>query len=159
MLNIPLAAAVRTTSQATKGRRPGASRTSKRKAPALAMEPGGAPDSDSDQMEMDQAKIEEQDGDEAPEPMTPEQSDAETDDQVDAAPPNRGPSSETLRSSSGVAQGSKGEAIESKGVPPPRALPFANRMLTRRGKVAEPQPRPIAAESDNDNDETEDEEL
>ena len=159
MLNISLAAAVRSTREATKGRKAGASRTSKRKAPVLAAEPDVAPDSDSDQMEIDQAKVEEQDNEEVPEPMTPEQSDPETDGEDDAAPPSRARSSETLRSSSGVARGSKGEATGSKGVPPPRALPFANRMSTRRGNVAEAQPPPIAADNEDGNDETEDEEL
>ncbi|CAE7194568.1 hypothetical protein PTNB73_08596 [Pyrenophora teres f. teres] len=152
----------------TKARKAGASRTCKRKAPALAPEPDMAPDSDSDHMEIDQATVEEQDDNEAPEPMTPEQSDTETDDQDEAAPPNRRRSAETLTSSSGVAQGSKGKATKGKGVPPPRALPFANRTSTRSGKVSEPPPRPTAADDkdgddghdddDDDDDVTEDDE-
>ncbi|CAN9365258.1 unnamed protein product [Alternaria alternata] len=135
----------------TKTRRAGASRTSKRKAPAQSAEPDVVPESDSDQMEIDQAKAEEQSNDEMPEPMTPEQSDNETDVEDEPAPSATETSSQTLRSTS-VAQSSKSEATESKGVPPPRALPFVKRtgMPTRS--------RDVTA-ADDDDDETDDEEL
>lgn len=135
----------------TKTRRAGASRTSKRKAPAQSAEPDVVPKSDSDQMEIDQAKAEEQSNDEMPEPMTPEQSDNETDVEDEPAPTATARSSQTLRSTS-VAHSSKSEATESKGVPPPRALPFVKRtgMPTRS--------RDVTA-ADDDDDETDDEEL
>ncbi|KAL1795490.1 hypothetical protein ACET3X_005714 [Alternaria dauci] len=135
----------------TKTRKAGASRTSKRKAPARAAEPDEVPESDSDQMEIDQAKAEEQSNDEMPEPMTPEQSDNETDVEDGSAPTATEKSSQTLGSGS-VAQSSTSEATESRGVPPPRALPFAKRpgMPTRK--------RDVTA-ADDDDDETDDEEL
>ncbi|KAB2105252.1 hypothetical protein AG0111_0g7098 [Alternaria gaisen] len=135
----------------TKTRRAGASRTSKRKAPAQSAEPDVVPESDSDQMEIDEAKAEEQSNDEMPEPMTPEQSDNETDVEDEPAPTATTRSSQTLRSTS-VAQTSTSEATESKGVPPPRALPFVKRtgMPTRSRRVTA---------ADDDDDETDDEEL
>jgi hypothetical protein len=101
-------------------------------------------------MEIDQAKVEEQDDEEMPEPMTPEQSDNETEND-ESAPTATARSSQTLRSGA-VVQRSKSEATESKGVPPPRALPFAKRtgMPTRSKDVT-------AIEEDDD--ETDDEEL
>ncbi|CAI9631345.1 unnamed protein product [Alternaria burnsii] len=135
----------------TKTRRAGASRTSKRKAPAQSAEPDVVPESDSDQMEIDQAKAEEQSNDEMPEPMTPEQSDNETDVEDEPASTATARLSQTLRSTS-VAQSSNSEATESKGVPPPRALPFVKRMgmpTRSRGVTA----------ADDDDDETDDEEL
>lgn len=110
-------------------------------------------------MEIDQAKIEEQDDEEMPEPMTPEQSDNETDEEDEPAPHPRGKSSETLRASF-VAQSSKSEAAESKGAPPPRTLPFQKRMT--RSEDVQKQPSPAAAtaaDDDDDDDQTDDEEL
>jgi hypothetical protein len=149
--NVASAVAVQSARDTAKTRKPGASRTSKRKAPAQAASPDLAPDSDSDQMEIDQAKTEEQDDDEAPEPVTPEQSDDETDEEDEPAPQTRARSSETLRSTSAVAQG---EATGKKGVPPPRALPFS-KLPDRRKEVG--KSAPVAA--DDEHDETEDEEL
>ncbi|KAI4923887.1 hypothetical protein J4E85_008044 [Alternaria conjuncta] len=155
----PTAAAVQSTRADTKTRKPGASRTSKRKAPAQAVEPEATPDADSDQMEIDLAKVEEQDDEEMPEPMTPEQSDNETDEEDEPAPRPRGRSSETLRASS-VAQSSKSEATQSKGVPPPRALPFQKRMTRSKDVLKQPSPAAAtAADDDDDDDETDDEEL
>jgi hypothetical protein len=102
-------------------------------------------------MEIDQAKIEEQDDDEAPEPVTPDQSDDETDEEDEPAPQTRARTSETLRGTSMVAQGSKGKATESDGVPPPRALPFS-KLADRRKEVDK-------SVVDGEDDETEDEEL
>lgn len=102
-------------------------------------------------MEIDQAKTEEQDDDEAPEPVTPDQSDDETDGEDELAPQTEARSSETPRGTSVVAQGSKGKATESEGVPPPRALPFSK--LVDRRKEAE------KSVVDDEDDETEDEEL
>jgi hypothetical protein len=101
-------------------------------------------------MEIDQAKVEEQDDEEMPEPMTPEQSDNETEND-ESAPTATARSSQTLRSGA-VVQRSKSEATESKGVPPPRALPFAKRtgMPTRSKDVTTVE---------EDDDETDDEEL
>jgi hypothetical protein len=107
-------------------------------------------------MEIDQAKAEEQDDEEMPEPMTPEQSDNETDEEDEPAPRPRGRSSETLRASSAVAQSSTSEALKSRGVPPPRALPFEKGMATRNRDV-EKQPAPVLV--DDDDAETSDEEL
>jgi hypothetical protein len=146
--NTTSAANVQSARDTTKTRKPGASRTSKRKAPAQAASPDLAPDSDSDQMEIDQAKTEEQDDDEAPEPVTPEQSDNETDEEDEPAPQTRARSSEPT---SAVAQG---EAMGKKGVPPPRALPFS-KLPDRRKEVG--KSAPVAA--DDEDDETEDEEL
>jgi hypothetical protein len=101
-------------------------------------------------MEIDQAKVEEQDEDEAPEPVTPDHSDDETDQEEDFAPQTRARSSETLRSSSAVAQG---KATGGKGIPPPRALPFSK--LPDRRKEVEKSKTPVVDEDD----ETEDEEL
>lgn len=110
-------------------------------------------------MEIDQAKVEERDDEEMPEPVTPNQSDDETDEDDDPAPHTRARSSETVRSNSGVAHGSKAEAAaaETKGVPPPRALPFTKKAMVTRSKDVKKQPFPPPA-SDED-DETEDEEL
>lgn len=136
------------------------SRTSKRKALSQAVEPDVAPDSDSDRMEIDHAKTGEVDDEEAPEAVTPDQSDDETDEEdepaVELAPRARARSSETLKRGSVVAQSSKGDATEAKGVPPPRALPFS-KLADRRKEVEE---RPSLHDVAHDEgDETEDEEL
>ncbi|KAG9195725.1 hypothetical protein G6011_00846 [Alternaria panax] len=150
----PTAAAVQSTRANTnmadtKTRKAGTSRTSKRKAHAQAPEPDVVPESDSDQMAIGHAKAEEQSNDEMPEPMTPEHSDDETDEDG-PAPAATARSSQTLRSGS-VAQSAKSEATRNKGVPPPRALPFAKQsgMPTRNKDGA----------ADDDDDETDDEEL
>ncbi|KAH7073686.1 hypothetical protein BKA63DRAFT_472073 [Paraphoma chrysanthemicola] len=125
-------------------RKAGTSRQSKRKAPAPTAEPA-ARESDSDQIEIDQAKEEEQDED-LPE-ATPEQSDEETDEEENAALP-RAKSSETLGSS----QAAKEEA-ENDGRPPPkRELPFG-RPATRSKQAEKRSPSPA------EEDETDDEEL
>ncbi|KAF1844957.1 uncharacterized protein K460DRAFT_336754 [Cucurbitaria berberidis CBS 394.84] len=148
------ASAVQASRTDPKTRKAGASRTSKRKAPAQTAEPDLEPDPDSDQMEIDQAKTEEQDDEDAPEPTTPDPSDDETDAEDEhVAPRTRAKSSETARSSS-AAKGSKGEEPGSEGVPPPRSLPFGR--LTTRSKDGEKKPPPPAGDDD---DETEDEEL
>jgi hypothetical protein len=109
-------------------------------------------------MEIDQAKAEEQDDEEMPEPMTPEQSDNETDQEDEPVPDIRGRSTETLRASSAVAPNSKSDATDSTGVPPPRALPFTKRVVTRSKQVHK-QPSPAADDDDDDDDQTDDEEL
>jgi hypothetical protein len=109
-------------------------------------------------MEIDQAKVEEQEDEEMPEPMTPEQSNNETDDEDEPAPTATAKSSQTLRSGSVVAQSSKSEATESKGVPPPRALPFANKRVTRSQDQDIPK-KPSLQAAGEDDDETDDEEL
>ncbi|KAJ4369578.1 hypothetical protein N0V83_005340 [Neocucurbitaria cava] len=151
------ASAVQSSRATTKTRKAGASRTSKRKAPAQKAEPDLEPDSDSDQMEIDQAKTEEQDDDEVPEPTTPDRSDDETDaEDEDVALPTRAKSSETARPSS-VAKGSDDEAVVSEGVPPPRLLPFGR--PATRSKDAEKKPATPGGDDDDDDDETDDEEL
>jgi hypothetical protein len=105
-------------------------------------------------MEIDQAKAEEQEDGEAPEPVTPDRSDDETDaEDAASVPQRRGGSSDTVRSAS-VAQDAEPEATESKGVPPPRALPFGR--PATRSRDAEKKPSPPLADDD---DETDDEEL
>ena len=109
-------------------------------------------------MEIDQAKVEEQDDEEMPEPMTPEQSDNETDEENEPAPHPRGRSSETLRATS-IAQSSNSEATASKGAPPPRTLPFQKRMTRSKDVEKQPSPAAATAANDDDDDETDDEEL
>ena len=100
-------------------------------------------------MEIDQAKEEEQDSDEAP-AATPDPSDDETDEES-VAPTIRAKSSETLRAKS-VGKASQ-EEPPSEGRPPPkRDLPFGR--PATRGKKPEKQPSPEV-----DDEDTEDEEL
>ncbi|KAH7371944.1 hypothetical protein BKA66DRAFT_572513 [Pyrenochaeta sp. MPI-SDFR-AT-0127] len=148
------ASAVQSARTGTKTRKAGASRASKRKASAQAAEPVLAGDSDSDQMEVDQAKTEEQDEEEALEPGTPDRSDDETEseDEDDAIVPKaRDRVSQPARASPGA--NSTDEEVESKGVPPPRSLPFGR--PATRSKGSEQKPLPSA----EDDDETEDDEL
>ncbi|CAO2648191.1 Nn.00g074580.m01.CDS01 [Neocucurbitaria sp. VM-36] len=148
------ASAVQSSRTSSKARKAGPSRTSKRKAPAQKAEPDLEPDSDIDQMEIDQAKSEEQDDDEVPEPTTPDRSDDETEaEEEDVALPTRAKSSETARSAS-VAKGSKDDAPESEGVPPPRSLPFGR--PATRSKEAESK---HSKHDGDEDDETDEEEL
>jgi hypothetical protein len=148
------ATAVQSTRNETKPRSAGASRQSKRKAPARSAEADLKAEPDSDQMEIDEAKVEEQDSDEAL-AATPDPSDDETDEEDVPAPSIRAKSSETLRASS-VAKTSK-EDPKINGKPPPkRELPFG-RPATRSRQPEKPSlPAP---ETDNDDDATDDEEL
>lgn len=108
-------------------------------------------ESDSDQMEIDQAKEEEPEDEEVP-AATPDHSEGETSGDEAAAPPVRAKSSETLRSTS-VTRASK--ESESDGRPPPkRDLPFGKQAI--RTKQPEDQPPPPA---DDEDDDTDDEEL
>jgi hypothetical protein len=147
--NSPTATTIQAT-RTTKPRKAGASRTSKRKVSAPPSEHNLVPDSDSDQMESVQTKTEEQNDEEMPQPVTPDRSDDETDDEGEYPPQTRAHPAETTMS----VQSSKGdvEESESKGVPPQRALPFGRRAT--RSTQAEKKPA-----ADEDNDETEDEEL
>jgi hypothetical protein len=143
---------VQSTRAELKPRKAGASRQSKRKALAQAAEPDIKPESDSDQMEIDQAKAEEQqDSDGAP-AATPDPSDDETDEEDVAIPPARAKSSETLRASS-VATAAKEEPRIDGKPPPKRELPFGR--PATRSRQSEKQPEP-AADEDED---TDDEEL
>jgi hypothetical protein len=146
------ATTVQSTRQDTKPRKAGTSRQSKRKAPAPVVEAELKSEPDSDQMEIDQAKEEEQDSDEAP-AATPDASDDETDGEEDAAPTRRAKSSETLRASS-VAKASKEEEKATGNPPPKRELPFGRRPT--RSKQPEKHPSPAAEDED---DATDDEEL
>ncbi|KAF1835204.1 hypothetical protein BDW02DRAFT_548617 [Decorospora gaudefroyi] len=149
------AIAVHSTRPDRNTRRADASRTSKRKAPARAAGPDPAPDPDSDQMEIDQAKTEEQDEDEVPDPVTPDQSEDETEEEDEPAPQTRARSSETLRSSSTVAQASQSKATESKKVPPPRTLPFNKLADSRKGG----EKKELAPAMDDEEDDETEEEL
>jgi hypothetical protein len=103
-------------------------------------------------MEIDQAKVEEQqDSDEVP-AATPDPSDDETDEEDSAVSSARAKSSETLRASS-VAKASKEEPLIDGKPPPKRELPFGR--PATRSRQPEKQPTP-AIEDDED---TEEEEL
>lgn len=109
-------------------------------------------------MEIEEAKVEEQNDDEdVPGPATPDRSDAETESEAEASDSSlRGGSAETLKSSSTVAQPTK-EAVSSfDGPPPPRALPFGRAGTRSKGPAWKPSPPPP---TDDDEDETDDEEL
>ena len=142
-------------------RKPGASRRYKRKASTQAAEPSpvadSAPESNSDQMEIDQAKAHEQDEEEMAEAVTPEQSDDETDEESESAPQARTRSSETLKVSSTVAHSSTEEGVATKGVPPPRVLPFSKNPMATRSRNATKQAS--RATGHGEDDETDDEEL
>ncbi|KAF2033555.1 hypothetical protein EK21DRAFT_58594 [Setomelanomma holmii] len=136
-----VAAAVQTSRQ--KPRKAGSSRRAKRKTPAQPAES----EPDSDQMEIDEAKVEEQDDEEPA--HTPDPSDDETDGEETAAPQAREKSPETLRSSSVVAK----EESQTDGKPPPkRELPFG-RPATRSNQLEQP------SSPAKEDDETDDEEL
>ncbi|KAI8943848.1 hypothetical protein NX059_001820 [Plenodomus lindquistii] len=145
----------------TKSRKPAASRTSKRKAAAQSAEPDSKPqESDSDQMEIDQAKAEEEQADEeAQGRTTPDRSEDETESEEEVSAPRttrtRQPASETVQSNSG-AQKKKGaeEGGDSKGVPPPRSLPFG-RPSTRSKDVAKKAASPVEDDGDDTTDEEE----
>ena len=82
---------------------------------------------------------------------TPEQSDGETDEESDSAPHAKTGSSETLGVGSAVGHSSTEEGAATKGVPPPRVLPFSNNpMATRSRKNATKQPSPAASHSEDD---------
>ena len=111
-------------------------------------------------MEIEEAKVEEQnDNDDVPGPATPDRSDAETESEAEAFDSGlRGGSSETLKSTSTVAQPTKEAAPSqsSDGPPPPRNLPFGRAGTRSKGpakKLSSPPP------ADDDVDETDDEEL
>ncbi|KAL1655009.1 hypothetical protein SLS61_002317 [Didymella pomorum] len=135
------------------------SRSSKRKAPTRAAK-AIQEDSDSDQVEIEKTKAEEQNDDEdVPGPATPDRSDAETESEAEASDSGlRGGSSETLKSTSTVAQPTKEAAPSqsSDGPPPPRNLPFGRAGTRSKGPPRKPSPPPPA---DDDDDETDDEEL
>ncbi|KAJ4378934.1 hypothetical protein N0V86_005811 [Didymella sp. IMI 355093] len=140
-------------------RKAGPSRTSKRKAPTRAAKAVQEDDTDSDQMKIEEAKVEEQNNDEdVPGPATPDRSDAETESEAEASDSGlRGGSSETLKSSSTVAQPTKEIALSqsSDGPPPPRNLPFGRPGTRSKGPAKKPSPPPPV----EDDDETDDEEL
>ncbi|KAJ8105309.1 hypothetical protein OPT61_g10256 [Boeremia exigua] len=139
-------------------RKAGPSRPSKRKAPTRSAKAALEQDSDSDQMEIEETKIEEQnDGEDAPSPATPDRvSEAETESDEEASDSGlRGGSSQTLKSTSTIEQPAK-KAASSEGPPPPRSLPFG-RAGTRSKGPAKTSPAPPPAEDDDD--ETDDEEL
>ncbi|KAF2878362.1 hypothetical protein BDV95DRAFT_19977 [Massariosphaeria phaeospora] len=154
------ASAVASTRKETKSRKAGPSRASKRKVPAKAA--NTAPGSDSDQMEIDQAKAEEQDEDSVPGAATPDRtSDDETEDDdeivrsgsVLSAPQLREKSSDVRERNSTVAQPEDAAANgESDAPPPKRGLPFGRPSTRNRPAQKEPSP-PLA----DDGDETEDE--
>ena len=112
--------------------------------------------SDADQMEVDEAKVEEQDEESGPGAATPDRtSDDETEDED--GPGGKTPAPPALRTrekSSGPARSSsKAATLEEAGPPPPRReLPFGR--PATRSKPARKQPAPPA-----EDDETEDEEL
>ncbi|EUC48942.1 hypothetical protein COCMIDRAFT_85870 [Bipolaris oryzae ATCC 44560] len=164
------ATAVQATRGETRGRKAGASRTSKRKASSQSAQPASElvePESDSDQMEIDQAKDEERDEEEKEEKeeevevedaVTPEQSDDETDEETGSAPRQRARSSETVGGGSEVAHGGgTAEGAETTGVPPPRVLPFSKRAVATRSKDATAKSSRATAHAEDD--ETDDEEL
>lgn len=114
---------------------------------------------DSDQMEVEEAKLEEQNDDEDVfGPATPDRgSDAETESEAEASDSGlRGGSSETLKSTSTVAQPTKEAAPSSDGPPPQRSLPFGRAGTRGRGLAKQPSLPPPA---NDDDDETDDEEL
>ncbi|KAH9874848.1 hypothetical protein J1614_004335 [Plenodomus biglobosus] len=157
-VDVETASTVKASRATGKSRKPVASRTSKRKATAQATEPDAKPESDSDQMEIDEAKAEEQDDEDAPAPTTPDRSGSETDTEEERSVVARArePASETARPSSiGPGREDDGKSAESKGVPPPRSLPFG-----RRGARSSTVSRKPAAPVDSDDDgSTDDEEL
>ncbi|KAG9201855.1 hypothetical protein G6514_005272 [Epicoccum nigrum] len=137
----------------------GLSRSSKRKAPTRAAKVAQKEESDSDQMEIEEAMHEEQTGNEdVPGPATPDRgSDDETASEGEASDSGPGDgSSETLKSTSTVAQPTSGPAASSGGLPPPRALPFGRASTRNKGPAGKPSPPPPI---DDDDDETDDEEL
>ncbi|KAF2003099.1 hypothetical protein P154DRAFT_110605 [Amniculicola lignicola CBS 123094] len=150
------ASAVKATREATRPRKAGPSRASKRKATAKAKDV--QPESESEEMELDQPKEEEAEEeaeeDEIPEAVTPDRStDDETEDEapsMSSAPQPRAKSAEIGTAKTAVAQSNEG--IE---LPPRRELPFG-RGKTRTVPPRKPAPPPPA---DDDDDETEDEEL
>ena len=115
-------------------------------------------ESDSDQMEVDEARTGEQDDAEnIPGAVTPDRgSDIETESEGET--PDSGPGgglSETLKFTPTVAQLTKESKSSSDGPPPPRSLPFGRARTRSRGL----ENKPLAPTADDDDDETEDEEL
>ncbi|KAF3000857.1 hypothetical protein E8E13_007322 [Curvularia kusanoi] len=144
------------TARAETPRKAGPSRSSKRKAPTRAARAAQREESDSDQMEIEEAKDEENTADaDVPGPATPDRgSDDETASEGEASDSGLGGgSSETLKSTSTVARPTSEAATPSGGPPPLRALPFGR--ATTRNKAPARKPSP----PDDDDDETDDEEL
>lgn len=139
-------------------RKAGPSRTSKRKAPTRAAKVTQEQESDNDQMEIDEAKLEEQnDEDDVPSPATPDRgSDAETESEDETSDNGlrNGPSG-IPKSNPRVTQPAKEDASSSDGPPPPRSLPFGRAGIQSKGPAKKPSPPPPA----DDDDETDDEEL
>jgi hypothetical protein len=158
-----IASAIQSTREETKPRKAGASRTSKRKASKTTEPetvPKTEPPSDPDQMEIDQAKAEEQIDESGPEAATPDQTtdgETEDEDQDMASAAIAAPSASLVRgdySKPASLQPRKGPDAEDTGPPPARReLPFG-RPATRGTKTA-PKKTPSPAKED----ETEDEEL
>lgn len=153
MLMWPIAFAVRST-RPERASKSGSSRGSKRKALAQTLESDPSPASDDDQMEIDQAKLEEheEDEDEVPEPVTPDHPDDETDAedeeselQTRVRPPR----------TSATASKPKEDTTGSKGIPPPRSLPFGKPTTRSGNNTMKLSPAP----PDDDGEETDDEEL
>ncbi|PSN60316.1 hypothetical protein BS50DRAFT_579467 [Corynespora cassiicola Philippines] len=167
-LDEPTASAVHSARDETKPRRAGASRTSKRKAPARATPPEPAPapapapepdmESDSDQMEIDQPKQEEQvDGSDVGAATPDRNSDEETEDEDEPSqnvPPSR--STRATRATSAAAEASKDKPVASGPPPPARALPFgkpATRSRATEGPAAAAAPARVVEEEDETDDE------
>lgn len=109
-------------------------------------------------MEIEEAKeVEQNDDEDVPSPATPDRgSDDETESEAEAFDGGiRGGSSETLKSTSTVAQPTKQVAPSSDGPPPLRSLPFGRAGTRSRGPAKKLSPPPPA----DDDDETDDEEL
>jgi len=110
-------------------------------------------------MEIEEAKLEEQNDDEdIPGPATPDRgSDAETESDAEASDSGlKGGSSETLKSTSTVTRSTKEAASSGDGLPPQRSLPFGRAGTRSRVPAKKPTPpRP----GNSDEDETDDEEL
>jgi len=141
---------VQSAREETKSRKPGPSRSLKRKEPVRKTVAQTKAESDEDQMEIDQSKAEEQDNVSEPEPMTPEHSeDEETEDEDESAAP--APIASRVRGKSATSGSASAAASQASRSPPPptRELPFSKR------KVAQQKASPPPAAEDND--ETEDE--
>lgn len=141
---------VQSAREETKSRKPGPSRSLKRKEPVRKTVAQTKAESDEDQMEIDQSKAEEQDNVSEPEPMTPEHSeDEETEDEDESAAP--APIASRVRGKSATSGSASAAASQASRSPPPptRELPFSKRKVAQQKASSPP-----AAE---DNDETEDE--
>ncbi|CBX90586.1 hypothetical protein LEMA_P067120.1 [Plenodomus lingam JN3] len=166
-VDLETASTVKASRAATKSRKPVASRSSKRKAPLQATEVDQMRESDSDQMEIDKAKTGEQEGEEAPAVRTPERNSSVTDTEEEEEEEEEGKGNSARmgtgdKSPTGVRASSvvsnrkdEGKVAESKGVPPPRSLPFG-RAGTGSGAVTR---KPAAPAESEDDESTDDEEL